>query len=459
MVGNPTVAEPIFSHIYSNGLVLVAEPMPWLHSAAFTMLLPAGTAQEPASRGGLSTLTAEMAFRGAGPRNSRQFLQALEALGIEWTQSVGDAHSSYSVACQAEKLPEALELFADLVRRPHLPKEELEAARQTVLQEWRSLEDEPAQKVMVELRRRFYRMPWGRPHQGDREALQCIRHQEIVEFWEQFYRPDGCIIGVAGRVDWEKLVGWIGELFADWPAGAPGEPPQAINPPSVGHLPFDSQQTHLAVVYPTVPYQHEDYFRAWSAVHVLTGGASARLFTEIRERRGLCYAISASYHSLRDCAGVFCYAGTTAERAQQTLEVLLAELNRLSDGILPEELHRLRARVKAALVFQQESSTARSQALAADWYHLGRARTLEEVGRLIQSLSLEEINAYLARSGPKDFSLFTVGPQPLELPDGKPQPTMARVPPLGRGKTSGMADSRVSDQDIAESKPDRSEGD
>ncbi|MCS7303720.1 MAG: insulinase family protein [Thermoguttaceae bacterium] len=411
------MGEPIFSYIYSNGLVLVAEPMPWLHSAAFTMLLPAGTAQEPPDRGGLSSLTAEMAFRGAGPRNSRQFLQDLEALGIEWSQSVSDAHSSYSAACEAEKLPQALELFADLLRRPHLPKEELEAARQTVLQECRSLEDEPAQKVVVELRRRYYRMPWGRPSQGELKALQIIRHQEVVQFWEKFYRPDGCIIGVAGRVDWQSLVNWVGELFADWLPGAPSEPLQGINPPCVGHHCYESQQTHLAVVYPTVPYRHEDYFRAWSAVHALSGGASARLFREIRERRGLCYAISASYHSLRNCAGVFCYAGTTAERAQETLDVLLSELNRLSEGLLPEELHRLRARVQSALVFQQESSTARSQALAADWYHLGRARTLDELGQMIQSLSLEEINAYLAQCPPKDFSIFAVGPKPLQLPE------------------------------------------
>jgi len=408
------VANPIFSEVYPNGVVLVAEPMPWLHSAAFTMLLPAGTAQEPADRGGLSTMTAELAFRGSGRRNSRQFLQDLEALGVEWSQSVSEAHSSYGAACEAEKLGQALELFADLVRRPRLPAGELEAARQTALQEWRALEDEPAQKAVVELRRRYYRTPWGRPSQGDLQALQTITHHEVVSFWERFYRPDGCIIGVGGRFDWAQLVDWVGTLLADWAPGAPMAPPQAVNPPTLGHLPYDSQQAHLAVVYPAVPYRHEDYFRAWSAVHVLSGGASARLFTEIRERRGLCYAVYASYHSLRDCAGVFCYAGTTAGRAQETLEVLLAELGRLAEGIQPEELHRLRARVKSALVFQQESSAARSQALATDWYHLGRARTLDEVGCLIESLSLEEINGYLARSGPGDFSIFVVGPEALE---------------------------------------------
>ncbi len=409
------MTEPIFSHIYSNGLVLVAEPMPWLESAAFTMLLPAGTAQEPSDRGGLGTLTSELAFRGAGPRNSRQFLEQLEQWGIEWSESVLEAHTSYSAASEAEKLGRALELFSDLVRRPHLPVEELEAARQVVLQEWRALEDEPAQKVVVELRRRYYRPPWGRPAQGDLEALRTITHPEIFHFWETFYRPNGCIVGVAGRFDWAQLVDTVGDLLGDWAPGAFEEPAQAINTPSIGHLPYDSQQTHLAVVYPTVPYRHEDYFRAWSAVHVLSGGASARLFTEIRERRGLCYAVYASYHSLRDCAGVFCYAGTTADRAQQTLDVLLAELGRLTSGIEPEELQRLRARVKSALVFQQESSASRSRALAADWYHLGRAYTLAELGQLVEALTLEEINSYLVRSAPREFTILSVGPRALEV--------------------------------------------
>ena len=106
-----------------------------------------------------------------------------------------------------------------------------------------------------------------------------------------------------------------------------------------------------------MPYRHPDYFQAWGAVGVLSGGMSARLFTEVRERRGLCYSVYASYHTLRDRGGVFCYAGTSAERRQETLDVTLGELVRLAQGIEEHELDRLKARIKSALIMQQESSS------------------------------------------------------------------------------------------------------
>ena len=116
---------------------------------------------------------------------------------------------------------------------------------------------------------------------------------------------------------------------------------------------------------------------------------SSRLFTEVRERRGLCYSVYASYHTLRDRAGVFCYAGSSAQRAQETLDVTLGELKRLAKGIEPGELERLKARIKTELIMQQESSFARSSSIAREWYHIDRARTLDEVGRLIDGLSSE----------------------------------------------------------------------
>lgn len=115
---------------------------------------------------------------------------------------------------------------------------------------------------------------------------------------------------------------------------------------------------------------------------------------------------------------MFCYAGTSADRAQETLDVTLAELNRLAQGVQADELDRLKARIKAALIMQQESSSARSSAVARDWYHLGRVRTLEEVERLIDGLTCESINAYLAEHPPGDFTIVTLGPRELEVPVG-----------------------------------------
>jgi predicted Zn-dependent peptidase len=113
-----------------------------------------------------------------------------------------------------------------------------------------------------------------------------------------------------------------------------------------------------------------------------------------------------------------CYAGTTAERAQETLDVTVRELLRLAEGVQQSELNRLKARIKSSLIMQQESTSARSGALARDWYHLGRVRTLEEVGQLVDQLSAETINRFLQANPPRDLLVVTLGPQPLEVPTG-----------------------------------------
>jgi predicted Zn-dependent peptidase len=135
----------------------------------------------------------------------------------------------------------------------------------------------------------------------------------------------------------------------------------------------------------------------------------------VREKRGLCYTVYASYHTLKDRGAVLCYAGTTAERAQETLDVTLGELRRLHEGIEPGELDRLKARIKSSLIMQQESSSARSGAIARDWYHLGRVRTLAELSGIVDGLSCETINRYLRDQPPRDFIVVTLGQQALNV--------------------------------------------
>lgn len=412
------MTEPILSHTFPSGLVLVAEPMSWLQSAAFTFLAPAGCVYDPPPRSGLSGFTCELALRGAGPRDSRQFVTDLDNLGVERSESVSSAHTSFGGATLAENLPPALAIFADLLRRPRLPAEELEASRLVLLQELRAVEDEPAEKLMIELRRRHYPHPWGRPAQGEQAALEAITLEEIRPFFRKRYRPNGTILGVAGRFDWDALQDLIGELLGDWEPGPPSEVAEEPAGPKYEHLPYESNQTQIGIAWPSVPYRDPDYFQAWGAVGVLSGGMSARLFTEVRERRGLCYSIYAAYHTLRDRGAVFCYAGTTAERAQETLDVTYRELTRLAEGIEERELDRLKARIKSALIMQQESSSARSSSIARDWYHLGRARTLDELGRLVDQLTRGSINAYLAEHPPGSFTFVTLGPRELEVPRG-----------------------------------------
>src|SRR5205823_1487522 len=175
------------------------------------------------------------------------------------------------------------------------------------------------------------------------------------QHFQQLYSPRRAILSVAGKIDWPRLKADVERLFGDWKA--PGASTLTETPPlrTYQHVPVDSSQTHIGIALDAVPYSHPDYFQIRGAVGVLSDGMSSRLFTEVREKRGLVYTVYAMIHSLRDRGAILAYAGTTTERAQATLDVMLAELNGLYDGITADEIDRLKGRIKRALIIQQES--------------------------------------------------------------------------------------------------------
>jgi predicted Zn-dependent peptidase len=208
----------------------------------------------------------------------------------------------------------------------------------------------------------------------------------------------------------------VEELFAGWEPRPPADVESRPAACRHTHIEKDTTQTQIGIAYPSVPIADPDYYAAHAAVNVLSGGMSARLFTEVREKRGLCYAVYASYLTLKGLGSVLCYAGTTNERAQETLDVTLGELKRLQNGIEAEEVDRVRAGLKSALIMQEESTSARAGALASDWYYLGRVRSFDEIQRAIDALTPEAIVSHLKRHPPRDFTIVTLGPAPLRVP-------------------------------------------
>jgi len=410
------VTETIFSHKFDNGLVLLGESMDWLESAAFSLLVPAGCNRDPDERLGLANFVCEMAQRGCGERDSRRFVSDLELLGADTSASVSNAHSSFGGAMPAASLHEAMAIYADVVRRPHLPAEQLEDARMVCIQEARSIEDDLPQRVFQQLRLLHYGCPFGRSAPGSVESLQQVSLDDVQRYFGEKYRPNGAILSVAGKIDWPRLREHVAQLFEDWSPKDVSDLKEAPSQSNNAHLTHDSSQTHIGLAFSSVPYSHSDYFQARGAVGVLSDGMSSRLFTEVREKRGLCYAVYATCHSLRDRGSVLCYAGTTTDRAQETLDVLHAELVRLAAGVAADELDRLKAKIKSGLIMQQESSPSRSAAIAADWYHLGRVQTVDELRRIIDGLSCDTINAYLSSHPPRDFTTVTLGANQLENP-------------------------------------------
>jgi predicted Zn-dependent peptidase len=407
----------IAQHVFPNGLTLLAERMPAVQSAALTFLIPAGAVYDPPEQLGTAAMLAEWISRGAGPRDGRELLTALDNLGVNHAESAQAIHTSLAAATLGRNLLPALEIFADMVRRPRLDDAEIEPIRALAVQGLRSLEDDPGSKVITELRRRHFPEPWGRPASGTIAGVEAAEAEAIRHFHAACYRPNGAILAVAGAIDWPALRDAVERLFGDW-APRP-DPPLASRTagPRRDHILKDTQQIQIAMAVPSATVADLDYYPARAAAAILGGYSSARLFTEVREKRGLCYSVYAGYESFRERAALLCHAGTSAERADQTQEVMLAELRRLAGGgVDAEELDTMRAGLKSSLIMQQESSMSRAAALASDWYYLGRVRSLDEIAAALDALTAESVSRYCATLPLDELTVLTLGPKALTAP-------------------------------------------
>jgi predicted Zn-dependent peptidase len=409
------VPQEVSQHTFANGLTLLAERMEHVRSAAFTFLVPAGCVYDPPRHAGLASVLADLITRGAGQRDSRALTLALDNLGVDRGERASQFHLRFGAATLARNLPAALDIYADILRRPHLPADELEAVQELALQNLAGIEDEPQHKMFIELRRHHYPPPLGHDPSGTEEGIESLTIDAVRSHYRRLFQPRSTILSVAGNVAWEPLRDQVGQLFGDWQAAA--EPALTLGKPlaPTAHVAKETAQTQIGVAYPSVPISHPDYYSARGAVNVLSGGMSSRLFTEVREKRGLCYSVGATYQTFKDRASILCYAGTTNERAQETLDVLLAEVRRLADGVEDEEVERVKAGLKSALIMAEESTGSRASTLASDWYFLGRVRSFDEMQATINALTPAAIVDYARRFPPRDLTVVTLGPKALRL--------------------------------------------
>lgn len=402
----------------SNGLVLLGEPMPWLRSASFSLLLPGGTCYEPAGKDGLAGMTSEMVQRGCGSLDSRQFLERLDQLGIERSSNITTVHSGFSCAMPSAILPEAIRLYATLIRSPHIPAGQINDAKSLCLQDLRALDDEPSHRCFSELKRFRFPLPFGRISQGTVRGIEAIEHGDILKFFGKQYTPKGSILAIAGKFDWSEICDLVEAEMGGWQGESLASLPELKPIFGTRHFDHTSNQTHLALAYDCAAYEDPQYYEARALVGVLSDGMSSRLFTELREKRGLVYSVFASCFSLAGQGSVLCYAGTTTNRAEETLNVLIETIQSLGEGISDDELQRLKNRIKSSLVFEQESSAARSSQIASDWHYLGRVPDREEVCAKVDALTATGLVEYYHQHRPQNFSLVTVGSVSLELPCG-----------------------------------------
>lgn len=409
------MTEPIEQIKLNSGLNVIVQPVEHVESASFTFLLPGGSAFLPDGCCGAAAVLNDWLFRGAGPYNSRRLIDALDSLGLHRQSGASPDYLSYGGSLESGNLFKALELYADILLRPHLDSTLFEPSRQLALQELEALEDDPPSKVSLCLYERFYPDPLGRPPLGKEEDLRRLTPEQTRQVKSRLFNWSGAVLAVVGKIHTDALLSRVESLFGQTP---PSKSDQlSLRPPAGGyqHIPNPGAQVHIGFMTEVPPFGSPLSYQILAVSAIFGGGMSSRLFTEVREKRGLCYAVGTRYHSLRSRAGLVGYTGTAPDKADETLAVILSEFQRLRNGVTEDELSRARTGLKSTMIMQNESTAATAFRLAADKFFLNRIRPLEEIRQAIESLTPQSVQEFLDGPFLKQFTFVSLGPKPLQI--------------------------------------------
>jgi predicted Zn-dependent peptidase len=410
------MSKKIDHYKLSNGMIILGEPLEEVASVAFGFMVPCGASRIPKQYSGAGRILSDWVTRGAGGLDSRQLSDKMDFLGLHASSSVGTYRMSFSSALEWECLIEAIELYKKILTEPHLEQEQFELSRQLTLSDLLGLDDDPRHKVMLKLREFFYPEPLGYNSFGSLETLQSITAEETENIFKHNFDIGKTIFSVAGKYDFARVCESLEELFGDAQSKELTELPFHDVQGGYSHIPYEGAQVHIGIMTNTVAASSPDYYNAQVAVSVLSGGMSSRLFTEVREKRGLCYAIGANYNSLKDRGGYACYAGTTPDKAQQTLDVTLEQFNKLREGITEDEINRAQAGLKSTMIMRSESTMSRASGIGGDYNLLGKVRSLEEIKAGIESTTTESVTDFLNRNVFEKYSIVTIGPKEITPP-------------------------------------------
>jgi predicted Zn-dependent peptidase len=306
-----------------------------------------------------------------------------------------------------------------MVREPHLPEGEIANIQSVLLQDLDALQDNPARRAMVELTSRYYPSPFNRSSLGEMEGIKKTDRATCQGIVKRSFGPQSAILSIAGRVKVAEALEIAEKHFGGWKGGGTTIPEFGPLPPTAYfHIPFESSQVQIALASPSVKFGEPDYYSGKIAISLLGASMFGRLFVEVREKRGLCYSVYARHGATTSYGTVSAYVGTTPERAQESLDVLVREFTNLKGTVSQDELDRARTNLKAALVMGEESPGSRAASNAGDWWLLRRVRPLREINDLIDAVTLESVDSYLTKYPFAPCSILTLGKRELELPIG-----------------------------------------
>ena len=347
-------------HTLPNGLRVLMAPVPHAQSVACVIMFAAGSRYENRENNGIAHFAEHMFFKGTERRpTARDISGEVDAIGGEFNAFTGKEYTGYYVRCAAEFRDVALDVLVDMLRNSKFDAEEIEREKGVIIEEMNMYYDTPRDYISGLYEELIYGdHPLGWDTLGRKETIRMATRETFVDYL-RWYKPSRMVVGVGGRIEGD-LLAKTEELLGDLEDAATGRPePAAVaagNGSRVKLHSKSSDQAHLCLGVPSYPIEHPDRYALQLVATILGTGMSSRLFSEVRERRGLAYYVYAHNHSYVDAGSLYSQAGVDVNRIDEAVETIARELRRIADEpVASEELEKSRSLAKGRFILQLES--------------------------------------------------------------------------------------------------------
>jgi predicted Zn-dependent peptidase len=395
-----------------NGLRVVTERMPSVRSVALGLWVRTGSRDEVPAQAGISHFLEHLLFKGTQRFSSEEIDQIFDAMGAEVNAGTSKETTSVYARCLDRHSERALDVIADMMLSPAY--RDVDSERQVVIEEIAMYEDEPSDKVHDVLAGAvFGEHPLGRPIIGSADVVGSVPVPDIAAYHDSRYVGSNLVLAAAGNLDHDHIVAQAEKLLGGRDGRLEnGSQPVLLDGPAVRFHTKDTEQYHLALGGPGLARGDDRRFALRVLDTLLGGSSSSRLFQEVREKRGLAYAVYSYASSFVDTGQVGIYVGTRGDNVGEAVGIIGEQLRRLQDEPVPaDELERAKENVKGRTVLSMESTLARMNRLGGSVLMGVPVLTLDELLAAIDAVTAEDV-ARLARDvyGPAAMSAAGVGP-------------------------------------------------
>ncbi len=378
----------------SSGLTVVTDDMPHLETSSLGVWIGAGSRDENSDEHGISHLLEHMAFKGTSRRTARQIAEEIEAVGGDLNAATSVESTAYYARVLKADVPLALDVLADILSDPAFDPAELAREQNVIVQEIGAAEDTPDELVFDHLQAVcFPGQPVGRSILGTPQTVRSFDPSRLRAYLSRNYRAPDMVVSAAGAVDHAAIVADVERRFTafDGPAAPTPEPARFHGGTRIEKRKLE--QVHITLALEGVPQRDPSLYSLQVFTSVLGGGMSSRLFQEVREKRGLCYAIY-SFHWPYSDTGLFgLYSGTDASDADELMRVVVDEITATADTLSEAEVARAKTQMKAGLLMALESSGARAEQLARQMIAYGRPIPLDEIVAKVEAVTVDSARA------------------------------------------------------------------